>query len=200
MSRFVDIQEPQPEMNAQTREILGLEFPTVTIGGSNCSTGPHEDGSFYERRYQYGIQISFNDSAAKKAFLARPSLQEDATTIAKTVEGALQGTFDLEGERDFNGFYADESADEADMIASITSGTQADIDVTLEQDIEPVIMGTFPDAGIRDITITDISGRDALCYPATYPYENFGQIRQEAPRRDEPRVAQGPITTPSLGL
>lgn len=199
MSRFVDIEEPQPEMNAQTREMLGLEFPTVTIGGSNCSTGPHEDGSFYDRRYTYGIQISFTNSAAKKAFLARPSLQEDAATIAKTVEGALQGTFDMEGERDFNGFYADESADEADMIADITRGTQEDIDVTLEQNIEPVVMGTFPAAGITNINITDIRGRDSLCSP-DYIFENFGQIRQEAPLQEEQRADLRLQTTPSLGL
>lgn len=198
MALTTDIETPAQEMSPELREALGIEFPSISVRGINCALGPKDDGNFYERRYLYDIDISFKDHASRDAFLNSPTISDDATTIAKTAESALQEPFDLEGDRDASDFYVPENPDEATMIAGITSGTQYDIEASLENDIKPIILSTFPDAGIHDIRINNIRGSDAMCYPAM-PGDTIGSLIED-PAQEQQRVAQPLGRTMSLGL
>lgn len=189
---------PAPEMTPELREGMGLEFPHVTIRGINCAFGPKDDDYLYDRRFSYDIDIYFWDNATRDAFLSRPTLAEDAVTIAKTAEGALQSAFDEESNRDSNPEYADENPDEATMIAGITSGTQADIDHVLENEIKPIVTLTFFEAGIQDVRITDIRGHDTTCYPAM-PGDTIGQVITD-PAQQEQKFTQNFGRSMSLGL
>lgn len=159
--------------------LTGVENPSVRVDAFNCSSGPKDDGMEYERGYGYTVRMIFDNAQSRDKFMERPTLHEDANTIRQTSESMLQETFNLEGERDGDDYYASENTNEDTMINTLTSGTQGDIEA-IEPELGAILKSTFPDSGIVGIKIEDVKGIDSMCYPSYgEPYADNAPVAEQ---------------------
>lgn len=163
--------QPLPPVAREAQILLepdaAPQYPSARLNASNCVL--NADG--WEIPYSYEIQIGFNDSSSREAFLRSPDIGSNATTIRRAVEQEMRPVFELESDRDTSPYYEYLNTDPQTTIRTITPGTQGDIEVVAQDNITPLIQQTFPDAGIVNIGIANVRGVDKDSI-----YENNGIV------------------------
>ncbi len=154
---------------ATPEESLGLnpEKWTLTIPASNCTEIAKSDGYYYERPFYYGVVVEFDDRATRDRFIEDPNARDNIHTIKRTVENVLQETLQLESDRDASGAYG--NPDNESLIRGINEGTNGDIGIAMPE-LEGALKSSYPDAGIKSITIDSLQGADNMCPRLDGPY------------------------------